>query len=359
MVRRSHGTTLETAFYRARFDLQRGAIASLVEKASGRELVDKTSPYALGQFLHERFSRTRSTPFSPPIAGITQAVGNATISARTACPAPTSRPMPRSRPRDGSSPGPRFTGRLARLVAGDPRGLAEDITLYFTFPRHEAFVDVRWRVIEKTPNPIPEGGWLCFPFAVDTPQFTLGRLGAPIDPAKDIIPGTNRYLCAVSTGVAITGADKTGVALCPLDSPLVSLDRPGLWKWSLDFVPQRPTVFVNLYNNMWNTNFRFWQEGAWDQCVRFWPLSKGTNPVEDLAVHAWEARLPLQAATAGWLPGTLPASQTGLTLSRRGVLVTAFGDDPDGNPGTLLRVWEQSGKSGELAVTLPHGLKAT
>ncbi len=65
------------------------------------------------------------------------------------------------------------------------------------------------------------------------------------------------------------------------------------------------------------------------------------------------------AAVAEGPAGTLPVSQTGLMLSRRGVLVTAFGDDPDGNPGTLLRVWEQGGVSGDLAVTLPHGLNAT
>ncbi len=35
------------------------------------------------------------------------------------------------------------------------------------------------------------------------------------------------------------------------------------------------------------------------------------------------------------------------------MLVTAFGIDPDGNPGTLLRVWDQSGVSGQLAVELP------
>jgi len=33
-------------------------------------------------------------------------------------------------------------------------------------------------------------------------------------------------------------------------------------------------------------------------------------------------------------------------------MVTAFGKNPDG-PGTVLRVWEQGGVSGELAVTLP------
>ena len=247
----------------------------------------------------------------------------------------------------------------ARLVAGDTRGLAEAYTMEFIFPRHEASVEVQWRVEHKTANPIPEGGWLCFPFAVEKPRFTLGRLGAPIDPAKDIIPGTNRHLAAVSTGVVVAGADKSGVALCPLDSPLVSLDQPGLWKWSMDFVPQRPTVFINLYNNMWNTNFRFWQEGSWSERVRFWPLSKEANVVEDLAIKSWETRLPLLTAIAEGPAGTRPVVQTGLALSRRGVLVTAFGGDPDGNPGTLLRVWEQSGISGDLAITLPDGLNAT
>ncbi len=52
-------------------------------------------------------------------------------------------------------------------------------------------------------------------------------------------------------------------------------------------------------------------------------------------------------------------TQAGLTLSRRGVLVTAFGEDPDGQPGTLLRVWEQGGLAGPLTVTLPAGLKVS
>jgi hypothetical protein len=57
--------------------------------------------------------------------------------------------------------------------------------------------------------------------------------------------------------------------------------------------------------------------------------------------------------------GTLPVSQPSLALSRRGVLVTAFSDDPDRNPSTLLWVWEQAGKSGDLIVSLPKGMKAT
>ena len=43
-----------------------------------------------------------------------------------------------------------------------------------------------------------------------------------------------------------------------------------------------------------------------------------------------------------------------MTLSRKGVAVTAFGPNPDG-PGTVLRVWEQGGTAGPLTVTLPAG----
>jgi hypothetical protein len=56
--------------------------------------------------------------------------------------------------------------------------------------------------------------------------------------------------------------------------------------------------------------------------------------------------------------GTLPATQAGIAVSRPGTLVTAFGANPDGK-GTILRVWEQTGVSGNLTVTLPVGAKFT
>ena len=56
-------------------------------------------------------------------------------------------------------------------------------------------------------------------------------------------------------------------------------------------------------------------------------------------------------------PGKLPLEQKGLSVSRPGVMVTAFGANPDGE-GTLLRVWEQTGVSGELTVQLPGGIDA-
>ena len=39
--------------------------------------------------------------------------------------------------------------------------------------------------------------------------------------------------------------------------------------------------------------------------------------------------------------------------------MTAFGADPDGHQGILLRVWEQAGVSGTITVTLPDGLEVS
>ena len=241
------------------------------------------------------------------------------------------------------------------LSSKETQGFAKSYAIVFTFPRNQAFIDIEWKVDAKTPEKHPEGAWLCFPFAVDKPTFTIGRLGGPINPETDIIPGSNRHLMAVNTGVAITQADNTGMALSAIDSPVLSFGKPGLWKFSMDYVPTTPSVFVNLYNNMWNTNFPLWQEGSWTERVRIWSKPKKEQTVANLTKGSWEARLPLLTGIADGPAGNISKTKKGLALSHEGILVTAFGENPDGE-GTILRLWEQSGYSGNCTVKFPEGM---
>ncbi|MDB5132974.1 MAG: hypothetical protein JWR02_2723 [Mucilaginibacter sp.] len=343
-----------TPYFKIVFDLARGGISSLTEKTTGRELVDRSSKYLVGQFLHERFSTNEVDKWWNIYSRVREGWGLDGFG-KPGMPSADKVPYLAYTPSNWKiSVSHSDIADIATLSTIETQGFAKKYTLIFTFPRHTAYVDVEWFVESKTPDKQAEGGWLCFPFAVNKPNFMVGRLGGPINPVTDIIPGSNRYLMAVNSGVSITGADKSGVGLTPMDSPLIGLGEPGLWKFSLEHSPKVPSVFVNIYNNMWNTNFALWQDGSWSERVRIWPINKHTATAPDLIQKSWEARVPMLTGTAEGVAGKLPAKNIGICISRAGVLVTAFGENPDGK-GTVLRLWEQGGISGNITVRLPKG----
>ena len=353
-VTKDESTTLSTPYFKVVFDLKKGGIISLIEKSTGRELVDQSSKYVIGQFLHERFSSNEVDKWFNAYSRIKEGWGLNDLG-KPGMPNATESPYMAFTPTAWKiNVTHTAIEDVAVLTSDSTDGFAKGYTLTFTFPRDAIYVDIKWAVESKTAEKIPEGGWLCFPFNIKKPSFTLGRLGGPVNPVKDIVPGTNRYLMAVATGAAITEPDKSGMALTSADAPLLSLGEPGLWKFSLDYVPHIPSVFVNLYNNMWNTNYPLWQDGSWTESVRIWPINKGSQTIANLNQYGWETRLPLLTGIAEANPGNLPVTKTGLSVSRAGVLVTAYGKNPDGD-GTILRLWEQSGVSGNCTVKLGLG----
>jgi hypothetical protein len=346
-------STLTTPFFTVQFDLKRGGIASLIEKSTGKELINKSQPYTLGQYVHETFSYDQTVDYYNRYCTMNNA-SNATIKPN----------MPRDIPYSMTSPTDwkldythSAVADVVTLTATSLPDIAQKVTIIFTFPTQQSYVDVAWKIDGKKPSTIPEGGWLCFPFKVNQPQYLAGRIGGTMNLATDQITGGNRHLYGINTGAAITAPDHSGVGICAIDAPLLSFGEPGLWKYSYDYFPKQPSVFVNLYNNMWNTNFPYWTEGSWSERVRIWGIKAGDIPSENLAVQSWEARVPLMAAVATGKGASLPMQQSGITVSHKGVLVTAFGTNPDGNKGTLLRLWEQAGKTGPVTVQLPRNMK--
>ncbi len=159
---------------------------------------------------------------------------------------------------------------------------------------------------------------------------------------------------AVNSGLTIIGADGRGVGICPLDTPLVSLGRRGICRYSPDYVPTRPIAFMNLFNNLWTTNFRMWNEGTWTARFRIWSVAQPDDEAA-LVTPSQEARVPLHAAIVDGPAGPLPTARAGVELERRGIMLSAFGPNPDG-AGTVLRLWEQAGVAGPCTVRLPQGL---
>jgi alpha-mannosidase len=347
---------LKTEHFTARFDLNKGGITSLVENATGRELV-APGGHALGQFLHERFSLDNVRQFMGAYTRNWGRNPNGDFG-KGGMPGPDKSPYAAMTPTGWKAMHTHTEGGDEVILSpSDTLGLAKAFELRFTFPNSLACVDVTWRVTDKTPTPIPEGGWICLPFNVDSPAFRVGRVGGTIDPAKDIIFGANRNLMGVDRAITVrAGIDGAGVAAASADLPLWSMGKPGLWLYEPAYVPTKPELFVNLYNNMWNTNYPLWTSGSWQASLRIWPVAAGASEEQANFTPAWELRQGPVAAFAEGPAGQLPPTQAGITVSRKGVRVTAFCPNPDGT-GTVLRVWEQAGTSGELTVSIPGSFK--
>ena len=346
----SPATTLESPFFSARLDPSRGVVLSLVDKRSGRELAGHTDSLGLGQYLYERFDKERTMEWCRDYVRPGQLWADFY---KPGQPPSDQVPYQAASPKDFKLRFEETAASVDAIMEAATTTNLPAVTTRLILYRDQPCADLEITLHDKPFEPWPEAGWICLPLNVNTPQFRLGRLGSIIDPAHDIVTGANRNMFGINTGASVTDAAGHGVGFCPMDYPLVSLDTPGCWRYSLDFVPRKPVAYVNLFNNQWNTNFRLWNRGTWTSRVRLWAIQNhAAEP--SLITPSLEARNPLLAAVSDTTPGILPPSRRGLELSRKGILVTAFGSNPDG-PGTVLRLWEQAGKSGTVRVRLPEG----
>jgi len=345
---------IENEFFKVIIDPSGGSIASVTDKKTGREMIDRSSEFGFGQYVYERFSKKNVTDYVDQYVKVIQSWSISVF----------------GRPNLDETPYKRVNGGKAKVTyssdavsakavmqftkeMGNPHNYTLTLALYKNLP----YLELNWFIDGKAAEPWPEAGWISFPFKVENPAFKVGRLGAVIDPSKDIIKGSDFDFYLINNGVALHDKQMKGFGLSTPDAPGISLDRPGLWKYTGNFIPKRPNVFVNLYNNMWSTNFTEWIEGSWSAKMYLWSF-EGYKNESSLISPNEEFRVPLKATLLSARQGTLPVSKTGIVLSRKGVLVTSFGPNAFGD-GTVLRLWEQSGDSGKCKITLFEGAPFT
>ncbi len=347
-------STLETPEWRVVLDPQRLGIRSLVYRPRGRELVDSTAPHALGQYLYERFDAEQVAAY---VRAYVKIKADWAINELGKPPMPPAGEVPyrAAAPEPGAVHLESSAWHAQALMEGKVSGpVPHRVTTRVRLYRNVPYVDLELTIHGKAKDSWPEACWMCLPLRADPPRFQLARLGSIVDPARDLVPGSNHDLLWLVGGLVVHDPEGRGVGLCPLDHALVSLQRPGCWQYTPDFVPRQARVYVNIFNNQWTTNFRMWNGGTWTSRVRIWAV-EGDSPAHGLVQPSLEARCGLWAAAATGPAGNLPPSRQGLTVSRPGVALTAFGPNPDG-PGVVLRLWELAGQKGPCQVRLPPGL---
>ena len=340
--------SIENDYLRITIDPIRGGIKSFYDLTEDKELVANDPEYPFGTYIYERFSKDNTDKYAKAYikAGWHWAndelgrPGLDTSSYKQIIPSPSS--VEYSNDIISSSVTLRF----------DPENeFMSHITLIYTLYKNSPYLEIKWGIIGKDPEPWPEAGWISFNADIENPQFRVGRLGGIVNPKNDFINRSNHDYYFYNSAVSIIDNEGNGLAITSPDVPAISLDRPGLWKYSSEFIPQRPNIFFNLFNNQWSTNFTEWIEGSWNTTFFVWPVHSYSNE-SSIITPSEELKMPFKAAFSQSSTMDLPVSGKGIELSMKGVVLTSFGAYQDNNSWRL-RIWEQSGGKGECIITLP------
>lgn len=340
---------LENSYFKLTLSPENGSLLSVWDKKQQKEMVNTKNEFGFGEYVCEKFGneeidRYNATYVKPGHHGWAD--------------------PEMGRPHDEALKYELIRGKVVKIdyqkmdhavsaTAFCQIGKNEEYTLTYTLYENTPYVEICWGIHNKRADLQPEGGWLAFPFSVSKPTFHLGRTGAVVDPKTDFVKRSNHDYYFLNTGMVVVDEKGCGFGLNTPNAPAVSLDRMGLYRFTGNFIPEKPNVFVNLFNTQWGTNFTEWIEGSLSAKVYLWSIQDYKNE-PSLITPTEETRVPLMAVYTEGKAGNLPVAADGVRLSKKGVLVTAFGANTDGE-GDLLRLWEQAGQSGECVITLPAG----
>ncbi len=333
----SAATTLETPYYRVEMDPSAGSIRSLYDKQLGRELVNTTSPWRLGQYLY--------------VSGGDQEP-NSILQYRAVSPKPRLEVHPAGNGRLISEERTSWGWRvLMASSAENTPSIQTEIRLFHDEKKIEIIEEV-----DKKPELKKEAVYFAFPFAMSHPQFRYEIQNGVVDPAKDMLPGAGREWFSVQHWVSVQ-QDGASATVMPLDASLVTLGDINRGEWPTSFGERPGTIFSYVMNNYWHTNYRASQGGPFR--FRYVITSAAQTDAPALSRMGWEETTPLEddqihsQDKALDVPEPLPGNQSSfLAVDDPDVLVDTWKPAEDGH-GTILRLIDLGGSARTVSVGVP------
>ena len=182
--------TVENKYYKLQLNSQSGAIAHLIDKSSGADLVNSASGYGLneylyvtggdpGDFMHGSFKDNRLLA-----ADITLPLPKLTIHHPVLTRAPEARQF--------------SWGTVVTVHAQAPN--TQEIVSTITLLDARKQINIE-NEVQKTATLKKEGIYFAYPFALEQPQLKYEGATAWIDPITDMLPGANRQWFTTQGGI--------------------------------------------------------------------------------------------------------------------------------------------------------------
>ncbi len=241
-------STIANDHFAVELDLVRGAIGSITDRATKRELVDTTAPFAFNAYIHDRYASGQG------FNHLSSRIGH-------------------------SEPwllGARGTGQYGHVISTESNEVFERTIMRFSAQGAE-FVETtvtlphgapRLHIANRLRKPSTmekESVYFAFPVAGDNPRWTFEITGGTAGPDSPHVPGSAHYFRAMRHWATVDTGDGR-VAWATRQAPLIQLGNIHLpyapfARTIADHIATNNTLYSWALNNIWDTNFPAQQGG--------------------------------------------------------------------------------------------------
>jgi alpha-mannosidase len=340
----SAATAIEGKYYRLQLNSQTGAVAHLIDKATGKDLVNGPSGYGLNEYVY-------ISGGDPVGRGSEKGSGedNRILSSDPTLPLPH---LTIHRPRTvGPAEVKRFPWGVSVTIHARSINTPQlTSTIILNDEEKSVIFD---NELQKQPTLKREGIYFAFPFGVEKPKIEYQGATAWVNPETDMLPGANCEWFATQAGVRISGG-KQNIGWASVDAPLITLGHPNRGLWPTTIQIKDGTVFSYVMNNYWYTDTPAQQDGHF----RFrYILTSGDNLSQaNTAQLAIGARSPLYVIPLEhkeWTPILPEQGQSFVSTSPRGISVVAMRPVPGERGAYLLRVQNGTSQATDAQIRFP------
>ena len=318
-VTESFSGNLENDFYDISIDSESGQILSWKDKELNLELIDSSSPYSFGEFIHETLGTNRAQLEHLKLEEFSRATwGNITVGQLL--------------------DGPVWTSLVISGMA--PECAAERITCEIRLYKLEKKVELAF-AMKKLSVTDPEAVYVAFPVYLPESHFVVEVAGGTVVPGKDQLEGSSSDWIGIQNFVSVRNDSNQIIFVSP-EIPLVQLGEINLGKFSRIADPVSSNLFSWVFNNYWTTNFLASEEGElkWS-----YQLTSSNDPSNLFAAKfGWGNRIPfLTRIFPAQTPDSVIIPRSFIGESLRDVLMVCAYPSHDGT-GVVLHLREVNGK---------------
>lgn len=321
---------ISNQWYDISLDLDKGILTSIVDKESGKELVDSSAPWHMGELIYE--TDTLRGALDRKIPGKFERVAPERVTFK------------------GATKGAiwdryQFSGFSAAGM--DLKG-KDNFTFDLLVCNKSKEIKMEY-VLNKRGETGPESVYVAMPFEMEDGHIVFDVPGGNVRAGEDQIVGSSNDWNTVQNFASVKGASSQIVLVSP-EVPLMQFGGINLGRFKAGAKPETTNIYSWPMTNHWVTNFNADQHGEFEWTYN---ITSSDNTNDQFATEfAWSHRVPMLTRVIPAGEGSAEAidGESILSLEPSNVLLVDMYPSP-GEDAVIVHLREMMGKASDIKVS--------